>query len=168
MKQVYLKYIVGLFLLNSFFLYCQQTLEEQYQYSFKLFNEGKYFDAITELKRLNFFDAKKIYSYKSNLLIGEAYEEGAKYSDALKYFTLAEINAANDSDLFTAKTFEVRINILRRTTNRALQLLNELQLNDKFKNREKKFIIGKAGHIFLQMIGNRLRINLEKFLHPIP
>lgn len=138
MKQVYLKYIVGLFLLNSFFLYCQQTLEEQYQYSFKLFNEGKYFDAITELKRLNFFDAKKIYSYKSNLLIGEAYEEGAKYSDALKYFTLAEINAANDSDLFTAKTFEVRINILRRTTNRALQLLNELQLNDKFKNRGKE------------------------------
>ncbi len=136
MKYSSLKYFVCLFLLNSTILFCQETLEEQFNYSLSLFKGEKYFDAITELKRLNFFDTEKVYAYKSNLLIGEAYKEGAKYSDALKYFTLAEINALNDSDLFRAKIFSVRVNILRRTTEQALNLLNQLQKDSNFKNRE--------------------------------
>jgi TM2 domain-containing membrane protein YozV len=135
MKIFYLKYFILFFLLGPSSLICQETLEEQYQYSLRLFNQEKYFDAITELKRLNYFDKEKTYAYQSNLTIGKAYKEGAKYSDALRYFTLAEINAVNDSDLFKAKVFTVRVNILRRTTDQVLNLLNQLQKDKRFKNR---------------------------------
>ena len=62
-------------------------------------------------------------------------KKGGKFSDALKYFTLAEIKAENDSDLFEAKIYSVRVNILRRTTQQALRLLDQIQDDNKFKNR---------------------------------
>ena len=135
MKNCCLKYLVLLFLLKSPFLFCQETLEGQYQYAFQLFNEEKFFDAVTELKRLNFFDKEKKYAYQSNLMIGKAYKEGGKFSESLKYFTLAEINALSDSDLFDSKIYTVRINILRRTTNQALHLLDQIQSDKKFSVR---------------------------------
>jgi len=136
MKICSYKYFVILFLMNSSLLICQETLEQQFQYSLNLFNKESYFDAVTELKRLNFFDKTKIYAYQSNLLIGKAYKEGGKFSDALRYFTLAEINALNDSDLFDAKIYSVRVNILRRTTDQAFRILDRLQFDGKFTNRK--------------------------------
>src|SRR5574337_832914 len=116
MKMMPIKYCVIIILVNYSFLMGQETLKEQYEYSLELYKQEKYFDAVTELKRLNFFDTGKTYSFESNLLIGLSYKEGGKYSDALKYFTLAEINAGDDSDLFEAKISQARVNILRRTT----------------------------------------------------
>jgi hypothetical protein len=69
------------------------------------------------------------------LLIGKSYKEGGKFSDALKYFKLAELNAANDSDFFEAKIFTVRVNILRRTTEYARRLLDQLQNDERFKEK---------------------------------
>jgi hypothetical protein len=134
----YLKYFLFLYLLSSHGIYCQESLEGQYEYALKLFREEKYFDAITEFKRLNFFDREKEYAFKSNLLIGEAYKEGGKFPEALEYFTLSEMNAGNDSSLFLSKIFEVRINILRRTTERAIQILDQIQSDDKFKNKKNE------------------------------
>jgi hypothetical protein len=121
-------------------LFCQETLQEQYEYSVNLYNQEKYFDAVTELKRLNFFDKGKEYAFQSNLLIGKAYKEGGKFSDALKYFTLAEISTVHDSDVFMAKIYAVRTNILRRTTWQAHRLLDQLQGDKRFKDRLKKII----------------------------
>lgn len=138
MKRNYLKYFLLLYLLSSYGIYCQETLEGQYQYALKLFNEEKYYDAVTELKRLNFFDREKKYAYDSNLLIGKAYKEGGKFPEALEYFTLSEMSAGNDSCLFLSKIFEVRVNILRRTTENAIQILDRIQSVDKFKNRKNE------------------------------
>ena len=135
-----LKYIGVIILMNYSFLFSQETLKEQFDYSFSLFRQEKYFDAVTELKRLNFFDKGKEYAYESNLLIGQSYKEGGKFSDALKYFTLAEINAPNDSELFKAKIYTVRVNILRRTTEYARRLLDQLQNDDRFKERADEII----------------------------
>ncbi|HSD62586.1 MAG TPA: hypothetical protein VLB50_02275 [Ignavibacteriaceae bacterium] len=135
MKRICIKYFILLFLINTPAFFCQETLEEQYLYSLKLFNQEKYYDAITELKRLNFFDTNKKYTFESNLLIGEAYKEGGKYPEALEYFTIAEINAGNDSSLFITKIFEVRVNILRRTTSRAFRILDRIQSDVRFKDR---------------------------------
>ncbi len=138
MRTLYIKYIGIIFLLNSSFLLCQETLKEQYDYSLNLYNQEKYFEAVTELKRLNFFDNEKNYAFQSNLLIGLSFKEGGKYSDALKYLTLAEINAVNDSDLYEAKINQVRINILRRTTEQAQRQLDVLQRDNRFKNRSNE------------------------------
>lgn len=125
-------------------LFGQETLKEQYEYAASLFKQGKYFDAVTELKRLNFFDNEKEYAYRSDLLIGKSYKEGAKFSDALKYFTLAEMNALNESDLYEAKIYTVRINILRRTTDYALRLLDQMKADKRFDSRSNEIIYWKG------------------------
>jgi tetratricopeptide (TPR) repeat protein len=130
-----IKYCVLIFIVNYSFILGQETLKEQYEYSLELFKQERYFDAVTELKRLNFFDNEKIYSFESNLLIGKSYKEGGKYSDALKYFVLSEINARSDSEFFEAKISQARVNILRRTTQQSLKLLDQLQSSGRFAER---------------------------------
>ncbi len=107
----------------------QSYLTIQYEYANNLFNEGLYFDAITEFKRLKFFDKKKIYNYKANIKIGEAYKAGAKFNNAIIAFTKAKIYAKNDKEKFNSEIQIIRTNILRKTTTHALQLLNQLEKN---------------------------------------
>ena len=144
MKLSYLKYTGLILLLNYSFLYCQESLNEQYEYALSLYKQEKYFDAVTELKRLNFFDKQKEYAFNSDLLMGKAYREGGKFSEALRYFTLAGINAANDSELYEAKINSIKINILRRTTDQAQRLLNRLQVDKRFKDKTDEIMYWKG------------------------
>ncbi len=139
-----------------------QTLKDQFSYANELFNEGKYFDAITEFKRLQFFDSENQFSFQSNLLIGKSYKAGAKFDDAIKYFTLAEISSRNDEEYFNSNILKARTNILRRTNHQAERILNELLVDTKFKSKENeiKYWLGwnlifldewkKASKIFLE------------------
>ena len=61
---------------NFSLVFSQETLKDQYEYSLGLYKQEKYFDTVTELKRLNYFDKEKEYVFQSNLLIGKAYKEG--------------------------------------------------------------------------------------------
>ncbi len=115
----------------------QTTLQEQYTSAEKLFTEERYFDAVTELKRLNFFDSEKHFAYKSNKLIAEAYKKGARFDDAVHFFTLAEINAKSKEELYSAKIEIIRVNILRRTTGRAVKLINELEKDPAYFNKKE-------------------------------
>ena len=103
-----------------------------------MYESGEYFDAVTEFKRLIFFDTDKKYLYKANMLIGDCYKIGAKFSDAIIYYTYAEIAARADSELFTAKINVIRANILRRTTERSISLLNQLSSDSRFSTRAKE------------------------------
>lgn len=139
-----------------------QTLNDQFSYANELFNEGKYFDAITEFKRLQFFDSENQFSFQSNILIGISYKAGAKFDDAIKYFTLAEISSRNDEEYFNSNILKARTNILRRTNHQAERILNELLVDTKFKSKENeiKYWLGwnlifldewkKASQIFLE------------------
>lgn len=112
-------------------VYPQTALHQQLEYAKELFNQEKYFDAITELKRLQFFDKEKLFAYQSSMMIGESYKQGTKYDEAVRYFSLAEIYASKSDERFAAKILNARTNILRRTTKQAERILSEL-LNDKF------------------------------------
>ncbi len=138
------KYIPAMLILFSSLLQGQQTLKEQYDYALSQYNHEDYFDAVTELKRLNFFDKQKEYAYHSNFLIGKSYKAGGMFSEALKYFTSAEMAAVNDSDLFETKIYAVRINILRRTIPGALRLLDQMEEDERFRNRKKDIIYWKG------------------------
>ena len=133
--------LVVIFAANVF---SQKTLEQQFDYANQFINQEKYYDAITELKRLQFFDKENIYSFQSNLLIGKSYKAGAKFDEAVKYLTLAEINAKGDEEYFVARTLNARTNILRRTTKQAERILNDLLIDPRFKSNEKeiKYWIG--------------------------
>lgn len=103
-----------------------QNLSIQYDYANNLFENELYFDAITEYKRLLFFDNENKYYHDANIRIGLSYKMGAKYDDAIKYFSFADLTTENDTQRVEIKYQIVRINILRRTTERALFLLDDL------------------------------------------
>ena len=105
-------------------------LQKQYELAHNFFNQEKYFDAITEFRRLLFFDKDSIYTFDANELIGQSYKMGGKFSEAITHFTLAELNAHNEENEFRIKTEMARVNILRRTTSRGLQILDEIRKNN--------------------------------------
>ena len=104
-----------------------QNLDKQFTYADSLFNSEKYFEAITEYKRLLFFDKSEKYSYQTNFNIGLSYKYGGKYDEAIKYLRFSELAAQSDSQHVNSLLQSIRVNILRRTTNNALAMLNELQ-----------------------------------------
>ncbi|MBZ0199439.1 MAG: hypothetical protein K8H86_06200 [Ignavibacteriaceae bacterium] len=118
--------------------FAQTEPELQYNYAVKLYNSENYFDAITELKRLRFFDDKNEYSNSSNYLIAKSYKAGAKFDDAIRYFTLAEIENTNQERYFNLRIEIVRCNILRRTTDRAMQILSSLENDSAYKSKSNQ------------------------------
>ena len=116
--------------------FAQDSFQKQFDLAKKLYSEENYFDAVTEFKRLLFFDQSGKYSYEANKLIGLSYKQGAKFSDAIHYLSLAEISATTNENVFESKIELVKVNILRRTTERALNLLKQLNNDERFVDRK--------------------------------
>ena len=131
-------YVVCLTMILSTEIHSQDGMEEQFMYAKQLYEDEKYFDAVTEFKRLLFFYEGDNYSYESNLLIGLSYKEAAKFSDAIQHFALAELNSSTEAEVYESRLEIIKANILRRTTARALTLLDSLQNDSRFnKNSEE-------------------------------
>lgn len=105
-----------------------QNLERQKYFADSLFNSEKYFDAITEYKRLQFFTVNEVSKYEINSKIGLSYKAGGKYDDAIKYFTLAKQSAKSSEESTQTELQIIKTNILRRTIPEALVLLNKLEI----------------------------------------
>ncbi|KUO61042.1 hypothetical protein APF79_12870 [bacterium BRH_c32] len=116
-------------------IFAQSELIIQKEYADNLFNSGQLFDAISEYKRLQFFDTEGKYRFYSNMKIGEAYKGGGRFDDAVTYFANAERTAPNDSLFFDAAVNVIRTNILRRTNDNAHQLLDKLEKDLRFNDR---------------------------------
>lgn len=116
-------------------VHAQSIFKEQYSVASELFNKGEYFDSITELKRLLFFDQTNEYRFRANSMMGYCYKYGALLDEAIKYFTIAQAYAPDDSALFSAKTEVIRCNILRHTTQNAQVLLRQLSKDKRFQGR---------------------------------
>src|SRR3990172_3747708 len=129
-----LKLIYPFFICSSL-LFSQDQLEDQFKYAKQLYDQENYFDAVTELKRLIFFDEKKEFSYEANMLAGRAYKAGAKLNDAIYHFTQAEINSQTAGEYYNAGIEIVRATILRRTTARTLMILKNLEEDKRFNDK---------------------------------
>lgn len=108
-------------------LIAAQNMDEQKHHADSLFEMENYFDAITEYKRLLYFDKSNNFNYEANLRIAKSYKAGAKYSDAIKYFLIARNNCEDESNIIDAEFEIIRVNILRRTIPESLKSLNQLQ-----------------------------------------
>jgi len=115
--------------------FAQDTYDEQFNFAKKLFEEENYFDAVTEFNRLLFFDESNKYSFESNYLIGLSYKYGGKFSDALIHFSIAEMHSSTTAEEFNCRIEIIKINILRRTTYKAVALLDSLANDPEFKNK---------------------------------
>lgn len=130
--------IVFIILLTAKVILPQGQLGDQFNKAKELYSKGEYFNTITELKRLIFFDRDKRYAYISNELIGECYKMGAKFTDALNYFTRAEMSATSSEDIYKCRINIIKINILRRTTGRAISLLDILEKDSRFNGKREE------------------------------
>ncbi|MBT8380317.1 MAG: hypothetical protein KJN64_13915 [Ignavibacteria bacterium] len=116
-------------------LRAQISSEEQFNYAKNFFDKEKYFDAVTEFKRLLFFDETDQYNFAANKFIGLSYKQGGKFSDAVYHFTLAEKNTGTAHELFETRIEIIKVNIIRRSTGRAFILLDSLQSDETFINK---------------------------------
>lgn len=124
-----------LFFLFQTAIQSQDQLKIQYDYANTLYTSGRFYDAITEYKRLLFFDDSRENISDVNLNIGLCYKAGAKLDDAIKYFSIAEINSKDDVQKYSAKIEIVKANILRKTTVRALQILDEMEKEAAYSSK---------------------------------
>jgi len=125
-------------------VFAQSYLKTQYDYANQLFTDEKYFDAITEFKRLQFFDSLKQYSFTSSKLIGTCYKHGGKFNEAIYYYSLAELSTANIDSLFDTKIEIIKTNLLRRTISRAFDLLNDLNEDERFDSKKDQITYWKG------------------------
>lgn len=129
--------IVFILFTFSNLLTAQNELSRQMDFANNLFEEGLYFDAITEYKRISYFDKNKLYEYNTNYKIALSYKRGAKFDEAINYFSKAVNYAGTDEEKFETRVQIIRTNILRKTTDRALQLLNELEKNASYSQKKE-------------------------------
>lgn len=118
-------------------LFAQDELSRQMTFANNLFEEGLYFDAVTEFKRLQYYDKDNIYEYDTNYKIALSYKRGAKFDEAINYFSKAVNSARTDEEKFETNLQIIRTNILRKTTDRALQLLNHLETGANYSQKKE-------------------------------
>jgi tetratricopeptide (TPR) repeat protein len=134
MKKIILIFLIFFFGEKTY----SQDLSELFKYTEKLVQEEKYFDAVTELKRLYFFDSEGIYSSRSEFNLGLSYKKGGFYSEAIRYFTAAEMRTSNPDSLYLIRVEIIKSNILRRTSYRALRLIEALDSISSGENKKSE------------------------------
>ena len=127
-----LRILFPVYILLSLYINAQDLLKQQFDYAEGLFAEELYFDAVTEYKRLIFFDSSEVYLYRSNYRIAESYKGGGFYDNAVKFYNFARMNAKNAREEYKALTGIIRSNILRKTFGQAHLLLDKLGKEDKY------------------------------------
>jgi hypothetical protein len=121
-------------------LISQSNLSTVKRYADSLFKKKEYFDAVTEYKRVLFFDRENIFSYSVNMKIGDCYKGGALLDDAIKYFSIANYNSTNDEEYYQSKIKIIKCNILRRSTDQALFLIDEISRDPRFGSKKDSLI----------------------------
>lgn len=124
--------------------FAQQYLDAQFKSACSLYDNGDFFNAITEFKRLLFFDEQNKYSFIGNMYLGKSYKGGAFLDDAIKYFSLAKKNATDPEEFYQSQTEIIRCNILRRTIPKAFQLIKELEDDSRFTDKKNDLIYWRA------------------------
>jgi tetratricopeptide (TPR) repeat protein len=119
-------------------LFAQSSLSKQLNYANDLFEQQKYFDAVTEFKRLLFFDKIGKYDYDANYKIGLSYKEGAIFDKALKHFEGALKSSRTNLEAFRSQNQIARVKILQKKTSEALNILNNMEENPEYSDFTEK------------------------------
>lgn len=132
-------------ILSSYFNSAGQVLVDtalvtQYNYAKELYDQEKYFNAVTEFKRLLFFDKKGKYSYESNLLIAKSYANGGFYENAEEHFYLASVFSRSLRQLFDVKLEQLKMFLLSRNEQKAMDVLSEISYRKEFLNFNDEII----------------------------
>ena len=114
----------------------QSGLEKQYEFADSLFASENFFDAVTEFKRLMFFDKQNQYAFEANFKIALSYKAGAYFKNAIKYFTLAKDNSNEKEKVWESEIQIIRCNILRKKQEQTLRMIRKLE-NEELPEEKK-------------------------------
>jgi len=116
----------------------QSGFEKQYKFADSLYSDGNYFDAVTEFKRLHFFDYDGRYNYEANYKIALSYKAGAFFENAIKYFSFAKKHTKEKEKIWECEIQIIRCNILRKKNEQTQQLINDLQKKNIFRKNKNE------------------------------
>lgn len=148
---------------SSGFLCAQDYLTLQLKKAETLYASEKYFDAVTEAKRLLCFDRNKKFGVQASLLIADSYKQGARLNDAVKYFTIAAGQIKNDSLWFQTQIEIVRCNILRKTSGQADIILDRLASDRRFASRQKEIAYWRGWNFIFSDEWEKAAVEFAKF-----
>jgi len=103
------------------------ALYSQKLYADSLFNNGNYYQSITEYKRLSFFDKTGKFKTYSLQQIAAAYKEGGFYQNAVNYFSEALQTTKNTNEKEKIEIDLSRTYLCQRNINKALNQLDEYE-----------------------------------------
>lgn len=138
------KYLLLFFIISVINIKPQDDLQRQVEFADNLYHQKLFYDAITEYKRLLFFDVTRTYSFYANNKIAQSYKGGGKFDDAVKYFKKAELSTLDQNEKFECKLEIIKVNILRGTTQQSIDLIDELLSEEKDKEKVKQLDYWKA------------------------
>lgn len=123
-----------------------QNPESQLEYADSLKISGNYFQAVTEYKRLLFFDESRSHKYHANLSIADCYKAGGFLANAGRYYQTAVRESKNPDEAFRASVEYARILILKKRNADAADRLNLLKKSYKKTDQyeELNFWLGWA------------------------
>ncbi len=108
-----------------------QDPETQLNLADSLMNAGNLFQAVTEYKRLLFFDINGKYAYTAYMNIGKCYKAGGYFANAKKYFLSSARSAKEPADAFRPSIEYARVLILEKNFLQAREKLSLLQKSFK-------------------------------------
>lgn len=143
--------ILLIFFSISNFIFSQDDLIKQLDYADSLYVQHNYYDAITEYKRLIFFDKEKSFIYYSFNQIARCYKYARKFEDSYNFFSLALTEAKSSKEVFDCKISVCRLNIIERKTKNAHRILDELEKDFLFREFESEIKFWRAWTFLFEM-----------------
>ncbi len=104
-----------------------KNLALQKHFADSLFSSGNYYEAITEYKRLKFFDKENQFQFHSDLQIAIAYKNGGFYQQSEKYFDKALDDAETIENKELAEIELAKMFIVSGQSDKALNLLDKIE-----------------------------------------
>jgi hypothetical protein len=149
-----LKFVSNIIFLSLFFIIkieAQNDLLRQKNLADSLFSNKNYFDAITEYKRLLFFDSQELFNYYALNQIALCYKFGGWFELSTNYFSLALIKAKTNSEIFECKIHLCRLNIIQNRTKNAHRILDELESDEQFSAHSNEIKYWRGWIYFYEM-----------------
>lgn len=125
-----------------------------------LFSKAEYFDSITEYKRFLFFTTTHKNDVYVNNQIALAYKAGGFFENAIKHFTISKMAVAEPDQKFLIDLEIVKCNLLRKTSNRAITLLNNMAEQYPSDNYMKQIAYWKG---WAYMFADNFELASEQF-----
>lgn len=126
-------------------LFCSTSETDSLFFNGKnLYQSGKYFHSVTELKRYLFFDSLHVHRYEANLLIGKAYKIGGFYDNAARYISDAR-NFSGGGDNYILASIELAKNeLLRNRAANSVEILKTAEARNKNPELAEEILYWRA------------------------